>query len=142
VEHLFSARPANAKLRLTSTCTVNFSSPSIQTASLHPPRMFARRFAAHAARSTAFRTPMAWQAPVRSYAQAASQAPVKPPVPLFGIDGTYASALVCYEILFHLLLCLHKAIGISYRANTSLPVHRCGQNLCPRYRWKGDGTNS
>ncbi len=40
---------------------------------------------------------------VRSYAQAtpaasASSAATKPPVPLFGIDGTYASALVSFDI--------------------------------------------
>ena len=32
---------------------------------------------------------------VRTYAAAAQAQSVKPPVALFGIDGTYANALVC-----------------------------------------------
>ena len=60
--------------------------------SLYPARllkMLSGRIAARAARVAAPRAPIA----VRSYAAAASPASTKPPVPLFGLDGTYASAL-------------------------------------------------
>ncbi|KAK8217365.1 ATP synthase F0 subcomplex subunit OSCP atp5 [Zalaria obscura] len=52
--------------------------------------MFAGRVAARAARVAAPRAPIA---SVRTYAAAASSAATKPPVALFGLDGTYASAL-------------------------------------------------
>jgi len=59
--------------------------------------MFAGRFAARAARVAAPRAPIA---PMRSYAAAApSSASTKPPVALFGVDGTYASALVCETMM-------------------------------------------
>ncbi|KAF2460512.1 ATP synthase delta subunit-domain-containing protein [Lineolata rhizophorae] len=52
--------------------------------------MLSARITAQAARSAAVaRTPMA----VRTYAAAASSASTKPPVALYGVDGTYASAL-------------------------------------------------
>jgi len=35
----------------------------------------------------------------RCYAAPANAAASRPPVALFGIDGTYASALVCYRLL-------------------------------------------
>ena len=37
---------------------------------------------------------------LRAYAQAAQAQDAKPPVALYGIDGTYASALVCNECLY------------------------------------------
>jgi len=53
--------------------------------------MFTGRIVARAARSAAPRVPIA---ATRTYAAAAApQANVKPPVALFGVDGTYASAL-------------------------------------------------
>ncbi|THW00915.1 OSCP-domain-containing protein [Aureobasidium pullulans] len=51
--------------------------------------MLSGRIASRAARVAAPRTPIA----VRTYAAAASPAASKPPVALFGLDGTYASAL-------------------------------------------------
>lgn len=33
---------------------------------------------------------------IRSYAQPASSPDTKPPVAVYGLDGTYASALVCF----------------------------------------------
>lgn len=47
-----------------------------------------------ALRAGAPRTPIARAAWTRSYAAAAAPSSTKPPVALFGIDGTYASALV------------------------------------------------
>lgn len=57
----------------------------------HTVKMMSQRFARPvlaAARRTAPRTTL------RTYA-AAAEANAKPPVPLFGLDGTYANALVC-----------------------------------------------
>lgn len=51
--------------------------------------MLSGRIASRAARVAAPRAPIA----VRTYAAAASPAASKPPVALFGLDGTYASAL-------------------------------------------------
>src|ERR1700722_4564744 len=62
-------------------------SPLLQT-------MLSGRAFAQAARSAAPCVPIAPRAAFRCYAQAASSASTKPPVALFGIDGTYASALV------------------------------------------------
>lgn len=61
--------------------------------------MLSSRTFLRASRAAAPRTPIARRSvpvyAVRSYAQAAApQQSAKPPVPLFGIDGTYASALV------------------------------------------------
>lgn len=59
--------------------------------------MFSSRALTSAARIAAPRTPIATRvAATRAYAQAAapSSSQTKPPVALFGIDGTYASALV------------------------------------------------
>lgn len=53
--------------------------------------MLSRRLFAHAVRSGVPRAPIA---AVRTYATPASGPSTKPPVALFGIDGTYASALV------------------------------------------------
>ncbi|TKA62986.1 ATP synthase subunit 5, mitochondrial [Cryomyces minteri] len=58
--------------------------------------MLSGRIFAQAARSSVPRAPIAAQASIRSYAAAAGQGSTtstKPPVALFGIDGTYASAL-------------------------------------------------
>ncbi|GAB7350246.1 hypothetical protein MBLNU459_g0896t1 [Dothideomycetes sp. NU459] len=52
--------------------------------------MLSGRFAARAARAAAPRAPVA---AVRTYAAPASSANTRPPVALFGLDGTYASAL-------------------------------------------------
>lgn len=75
-------------------CQVQRAQASLYTAK-HPllsQTMLSGRFAARAARAAAPRAPIA---PVRTYAAAASSASTKPPVALFGVDGTYASALVC-----------------------------------------------
>lgn len=57
--------------------------------------MSAARAFSTALRAGAPRAPIAARfAATRSYAAAASSANSKPPVPLFGVDGTYASALV------------------------------------------------
>jgi hypothetical protein len=67
----------------------------LQPAAYRPPlpvaRMMSSRFIRPALAATARQTP---RCATRSYAAAASIDP-KPPVPLFGVDGTYASALVC-----------------------------------------------
>jgi len=56
--------------------------------------MLTGRFAAFAVRSNVVRTtPVAPLSMVRRYAQTASHSSVKPPVALYGIDGTYATAL-------------------------------------------------
>ncbi|KAI9665807.1 MAG: ATP synthase F0 subcomplex subunit OSCP atp5 [Bathelium mastoideum] len=56
--------------------------------------MLSSRAFAHAARASAHRTPIATRVALRNYATPAAGAPsTKPPVPLFGLDGTYASAL-------------------------------------------------
>jgi len=52
--------------------------------------MFASRVAARSARVAAIP-----RISTRGYAEAAAAANTRPPVPLFGVDGTYASALVC-----------------------------------------------
>ena len=60
--------------------------------------MYASRALTTAFRTGAPRIPIAARVvATRSYAAAAapSSASTKPPVALFGIDGTYASALVC-----------------------------------------------
>lgn len=36
---------------------------------------------------------------LRTYAAAATQQDVRPPVALYGVDGTYANALVCFPSL-------------------------------------------
>ncbi|KAF2404956.1 OSCP-domain-containing protein [Trichodelitschia bisporula] len=51
--------------------------------------MLAARTAARAAQRASSHTPTT----IRAYAQAAAQTSTKPPIALFGIDGTYASAL-------------------------------------------------
>ena len=57
--------------------------------------MLSRRAFTQAARASAHRTPIAAPVALRTYATPAAGAPsTKPPVPLFGLDGTYASALV------------------------------------------------
>ncbi|KAI7311709.1 hypothetical protein KC315_g12236, partial [Hortaea werneckii] len=52
--------------------------------------MFASRVAVRSARVAAPRMPIA---AARGYAAPAQAANTKPPVPLYGLDGTYASAL-------------------------------------------------
>ncbi|KAF2090249.1 OSCP-domain-containing protein [Saccharata proteae CBS 121410] len=54
--------------------------------------MFSARAVAQAARAVP-RASIAPRAAVRSYAAAAAPQSTRPPVPLFGVDGTYASAL-------------------------------------------------
>ena len=56
--------------------------------------MLSGRIAAQAARSAAPRVPIASRTVFRSYAAAAAGQNVKPPVALYGVDGTYATALV------------------------------------------------
>ena len=56
--------------------------------------MLSTRLAARAARVAAQKTPTASSFGVRTFAAPANSAATKPPVALFGIDGTYASALV------------------------------------------------
>jgi F-type H+-transporting ATPase subunit O len=56
--------------------------------------MLAGRLAAQAARQAARSSPIAPRAFARTYAAQASPANTRPPVALYGIDGTYASALV------------------------------------------------
>jgi F-type H+-transporting ATPase subunit O len=63
--------------------------------------MFSGRLAVKAARSSAPRVSIAGRTAFRSYAAPSaaqtSQTSSKPPIALFGIDGTYASALVCVD---------------------------------------------
>jgi hypothetical protein len=100
-------RERNAELHLghlelsssifTSTTTVK----SVLSIPPSPQTMFSGRLAAQAARSAAQRAPIAPRAAVRAYAQASSAASSKPPVAFYGVDGTYASALVSsigYEV--------------------------------------------
>lgn len=58
-----------------------------------PVNMLSGRYAARAARVAAPRASIVPSVAVRGYAAPANQS-TKPPVPLFGLDGTYASALV------------------------------------------------
>jgi hypothetical protein len=75
-----------------STPTKHRPLPSI---SQLPLTMLSRRIAAYAASRSAVRpSPMAVRGFVRTYAQAAEGASTKPPIALYGIDGTYATALV------------------------------------------------
>ncbi|KAI9708659.1 MAG: ATP synthase F0 subcomplex subunit OSCP atp5 [Bogoriella megaspora] len=56
--------------------------------------MLSRQAFAQAARASAHRVPIVSPVAVRSYATPTSgESSSKPPVPLFGVDGTYASAL-------------------------------------------------
>ncbi|KAF1989038.1 OSCP-domain-containing protein [Aulographum hederae CBS 113979] len=55
--------------------------------------MLSSRAIAQAARVSAPRASMAPRIAIRSYAQAASEASTKPPLAMYGVDGTYASAL-------------------------------------------------
>lgn len=55
--------------------------------------MLSRQVRALASRSAAQRSSIP-NAPLRAYAQVASTQDTKPPVAVYGIDGTYASALV------------------------------------------------
>ena len=56
--------------------------------------MLSGRIVAQAARSATPRVPIASRTVFRSYAAAAAGQNVKPPVALYGVDGTYATALV------------------------------------------------
>ncbi|KAI9820641.1 MAG: ATP synthase F0 subcomplex subunit OSCP atp5 [Pycnora praestabilis] len=72
--------------------------------------MFSSRVALQASRAAAPRAaiaPRANAASVRSYAQAAPAQSTKPPVALFGVDGTYASALVSLNYVFAVLRSRH-----------------------------------
>jgi hypothetical protein len=80
--------------------------PAPPPSHIHPPsltrlaNMLAGRLALQAARSAAPRASIASRAAVRSYATPAAGQPTgKPPIALFGIDGTYATALVCLRIV-------------------------------------------
>ena len=55
--------------------------------------MLASRFAVRTARTMAPRVSMVNAAARRTYAAPATDS--KPPIELYGVDGTYASALVC-----------------------------------------------
>lgn len=59
---------------------------------------------------------------LRAYAQAAAVQDTKPPVAVYGLDGTYANALVCWDQL---------AGCTSFQAlTTTIPlVYRCSQNI-------------
>ena len=57
--------------------------------------MLAGRIATRSARVAA---PRFSYAPVRGFAEAKPAADTKPPVQVFGLDGTYASALVCLPL--------------------------------------------
>lgn len=64
---------------------------------------------------------------LRSYAQAAAAATTqdtKPPVALFGLDGTYASALVCQGQLT-------SCIEFEALTTPECLVYSCSQNLLP-----------
>ena len=72
----------------------------------------------------------------RAYAQVASTQDPKPPVAVYGIDGTYASALVCpnFKLPLYpevLLACLSQQCETP-TDNSSPPVHSSRQNLIPR----------
>lgn len=62
-----------------------------------PARMMSSRLTRSALAAARRRVP---QPEIRSYATAATSGNVKPPIPLFGVDGTYASALVLYFFFF------------------------------------------
>jgi len=85
----------------------SFKLPSSTSRLLHQPpspatslpsiTMLSSRVAAQAARLSAPRASMAVRTPlIRTYATAAD---TKPPIPMYGVDGTYASALVRGHIL-------------------------------------------
>ena len=56
-------------------------------------KMFSRQ-AIRSVRAVAPQRALAFRAPIRSYAAAAES---QPPIAVFGVDGTYASALVCLD---------------------------------------------
>lgn len=68
--------------------------------------MFAGRLATRAVRSGASIAP---RAAIRSYATPAASQNILPPIALYGIDGTYATALVCG-------IWIEEAIGFRFRA--------------------------
>jgi hypothetical protein len=71
--------------------------PPSPPASVHRPKMLAGRLVAQAARSAAPRASIASRTAFRTYATPAagqSGQNVNPPIALYGIDGTYATALV------------------------------------------------
>ena len=57
--------------------------------------MLSRQLKAVTLRAAASRTCAIAPPALRTYAQAAPAQDAKPPVALYGLDGTYASALVC-----------------------------------------------
>lgn len=79
---------------------------------------------------------------IRTYAQVApsqtASAPdSKPPVALFGLDGTYASALVRLKTLFSLLQGIMLDVHGKMGANRNVKkVYCCSQNLGPRQHFQ------
>lgn len=107
--------------------------------------MFTGRIVAQAARSAAPRASIAPRAAIRSYAQAANSASTRPPVPLYGVDGTYASALVrCRSLIAppsrHLLPPRSLTRQLESMTLTAMTtVHRGRQILRPRPDSQGAG---
>lgn len=85
------SQPSTAKPTASSASSHN---PQIISS---PPDMSAARAFSTALRAGAPRAPIARFAATRGYAAAASAQNSKPPVALFGVDGTYASALVRFS---------------------------------------------
>lgn len=88
-------------------------------------------FSARLARQVASRVPMA----TRSYASAAGAASTKPPIPLFGVDGTYASALVSTGPICP--IGNYKEEKAKADEELMLTVHRCRQVICSRTHRQG-----
>lgn len=95
--------------------------------------MFSRQAVLRAARSAA--PQRAIQAQARTYAAAASNEKVKAPVSLFGLDGTYATALVRPSLtslsgVGHFLGCFFRKGGEAIELDTG------GEHI----NWKWDNT--
>jgi hypothetical protein len=83
--------------------------------------MFAGRLAAQAARASAPRASIASRTAFRTYATPASQASTRPPIALFGIDGTYASALVSLHMHFGIIGMGFELSRRPYRTELTTP---------------------
>jgi hypothetical protein len=91
--HVQNCRPASQNLQPSNTDR-SLTTPRPPTPTSTPAAMLSRQVfrslrAAAPQRAVALRA-----APVRTFAAAASS-DVKPPIAVFGLDGTYATALVC-----------------------------------------------
>lgn len=77
-----------------SSLPLNNTTPILSALLTNTDTMLATRLATRSARVAA---PRIAYAPIRTYAEAKGAVDSKPPVQVFGLDGTYATALVCQK---------------------------------------------